>query len=257
MGDEDNVNKDNNNNSNTNEIPHEQKQPTKEFFIHSRTAHRSINKVITEENRIQKIHRMRGLYPFIHQHDTHILYEVLREIDKTLFDYDTLPKCERFWFRNLVTIAENLPICVTVSSAKKEQPGFPLIYVNKQFENVTQYSRREVLGHNCKFLQPKKTLSKEVFLHKTISYSLMSALPISVIITNQEKGGEYFQNLISLKPIKGGQDNSEYLYVLGVQNPFNKYYVADVQNVIDILHILSNIPISISEKETPRIFDMA
>jgi PAS domain S-box-containing protein len=31
--------------------------------------------------------------------------------------------------------------------------GFPLVYVNAEFERVTGYPREEIIGQNCRFLQ--------------------------------------------------------------------------------------------------------
>jgi PAS domain S-box-containing protein len=32
-------------------------------------------------------------------------------------------------------------------------PGLPLIYVNGEFEKLTGYEKKEIIGKNCKFLQ--------------------------------------------------------------------------------------------------------
>jgi PAS domain S-box-containing protein len=33
------------------------------------------------------------------------------------------------------------------------QPDEPIIYCNKAFESITGYTNKEIIGHNCRFLQ--------------------------------------------------------------------------------------------------------
>ncbi|KAJ1406442.1 hypothetical protein B484DRAFT_354062, partial [Ochromonadaceae sp. CCMP2298] len=60
-----------------------------------------------------------------------------------------------------------------------ERPGFPLVYVNKRFETTTGYSREEIVGKNCKFLQSDKSEPSQI---KKLSRSLKSAKPVKVRI---------------------------------------------------------------------------
>lgn len=58
------------------------------------------------------------------------------------------------WARGFIDTMLALPLAVSVADARTfENPGFPLIYVNKHFEMLTGYSREYCLGKNCKFLQ--------------------------------------------------------------------------------------------------------
>ena len=56
------------------------------------------------------------------------------------------------WVVDVLLAVENLPFCVSIATAR-ESRNFPLVYVNKAFEKATGYSRNEIVGHNCKFLQ--------------------------------------------------------------------------------------------------------
>ena len=40
-----------------------------------------------------------------------------------------------------------------ITLADPDQEGMPIVYANKQFEAMTGYSQREILGRNCRFLQ--------------------------------------------------------------------------------------------------------
>eukprot|EP01034_Spumella_vulgaris_P027467 gene27467-34187_t len=47
------------------------------------------------------------------------------------------------WFQQFVSSIEELSLSVSIACALPESPGFPLVYVNKAFEAMTQYSREE------------------------------------------------------------------------------------------------------------------
>eukprot|EP01042_Synura_sphagnicola_P000717 gene717-798_t len=67
-------------------------------------------------------------------------------------EVDRLLSCGS-WLFAFIASCEKLPICITLSTASRSRVGFPLIYVNAFFETVTGYSRTEIMGANCKFLQ--------------------------------------------------------------------------------------------------------
>jgi hypothetical protein len=83
---------------------------------------------------------------------------------------------------SLLAAVEGLPIGFVLSTARKDRPGFPVMFVNKHFEKMTGYryalgivsveilskywplpscdrrgnmfaSRKDIIGVNCKFLQ--------------------------------------------------------------------------------------------------------
>ena len=60
------------------------------------------------------------------------------------------------WLKGLLASIESLPVCVSLAAASRHLQGFPLIYVNSEFEKVTGYEREEIIGQNCRFLQHGK-----------------------------------------------------------------------------------------------------
>eukprot|EP01042_Synura_sphagnicola_P005762 gene5762-7353_t len=85
------------------------------------------------------------------------------------------------WMGAFVSAAEGLPICVTLADANPLNPGFPLIYVNKVFENTTGYKRERIRGTNCRFLQREKSERESIAM---LSSALANAQPVKVAITN-------------------------------------------------------------------------
>eukprot|EP00981_Chlorochromonas_danica_P011971 scaffold4358_cov177-Ochromonas_danica.AAC.25 len=116
------------------------------------------------------------------------------------------------WLTSMLAAVENLPVCVSISTANKERPGFPLIYVNACFEKTTGYSRNEIVGQNCRFLQAGKAEQEAI---DRLSSALKEAKPVRVAITNFRKDGMPFKNLLAMKPIFS--ENGTYEYVVGVQ----------------------------------------
>lgn len=74
---------------------------------------------------------------------------------------------------------ESLPISVSIASASKERRGFPLIYVNAIFSEITGYDRMDIIGRNCSFLQRGKSERKSIDL---MVDALSDAKPIKVCI---------------------------------------------------------------------------
>jgi PAS domain S-box-containing protein len=119
------------------------------------------------------------------------------------------------WLTSLILLVENIPICVSISAyGKKDDIYNPLIYVNKHFENTTQYSRNEIVGQNCNFLQG--TLHEaEIHTKNNIRDVIYSGKNGKFLITNIKKDGTTFRNLLHLIPIK--YETGEICYYMGIQ----------------------------------------
>ena len=121
------------------------------------------------------------------------------------------------WLTVFIAAVENLPISVTISTASKDRYGFPLIYVNKQFEKLTGYPRSEAVGQNCNFLQKNihGIHRAEKSSVSVMQRSLHAPMAVVTTIINYRKDGGYFRNLIGLKPLLDVKGH--YRYVIGVQ----------------------------------------
>ena len=104
-----------------------------------------------------------------------------------------------------ITISDNL------------QKDNPIIYANKGFERLTGYSRENVLGKNCRFLQGEKTDPKTI---EKIRKSIRGNKPCSVEILNYCKDGTPFWNLLSIAPIR--DESGNVTNFLGIQSDITK-----------------------------------
>ncbi|MES2766872.1 MAG: PAS domain S-box protein [Bacteroidota bacterium] len=83
-----------------------------------------------------------------------------------------------------------------------QNPENPLIYVNHGFEQITGYSKEEVLGKNGKFLEGPETSPEAVAeIYRIIAEQRAG----KVEILNYRKDGTTFWNLLSLTPLVNSQ----------------------------------------------------
>ncbi len=75
----------------------------------------------------------------------------------------------------------------------------PVIYANQSFLDLTGYSKKEVIGHNCRFLQGPDTDQKTV---QKLRIAVAKRQHIRVQIYNYRKNGKPFWNDLILSPVK-------------------------------------------------------
>jgi PAS domain S-box-containing protein/diguanylate cyclase (GGDEF)-like protein len=73
----------------------------------------------------------------------------------------------------------------------------PLVWVSKQFSDITGYSQTEALGKNCRYLQGNDRLQPELQLMRD---ALRHGTTITVTIRNYRKDGSLFWNELTLSP---------------------------------------------------------
>jgi len=204
-------------------------------FMSCNTIDKNIRQINNNDDIGEKERRFQELFPTIKSPSKQECMEIFILISKTPA-LSNAASHEYEWLNRIITMVENIPICITISSAKKEYFGFPLVYVNKQFEYTTGYDRSDIIGKNCKFLQPEEPIVDEIPQHTLLCNSLRDGVSTSIIITNVKKNGELFYNLFTIKPVFDMDGN--YVYCIGVQTEITDVAISknNAQNIIDVLN---------------------
>src|SRR4051794_9947408 len=71
------------------------------------------------------------------------------------------------------------------------QPDEPIIYCNEAFEKLTGYSKQEIIGHNCRFLQDGDTNQDA---RRELKEAVRTGSYCQVEIRNYKKDGRLFWN---------------------------------------------------------------
>lgn len=98
----------------------------------------------------------------------------------------------------------------------------PIVYANSVFEKITGYSRDEMIGINCRFLQNDDRDQDEI---KKIHHALETQTEVEVTLRNYRKNGELFYNRLVIKPLYDGND--KVIYYLGMQYDITKQIKAE------------------------------
>lgn len=99
----------------------------------------------------------------------------------------------------------------------------PVVYVSDNFQNLTGYSRHEILGRNCRFLQAPdgkvEAGARREFVDDGAVFNLKKMIherqEVQQSLINYRKGGKPFLNLLSVIPI--AWDTEDIRYFIGFQ----------------------------------------
>ena len=118
---------------------------------------------------------------------------------------------------------DDAPFGVTIADAF--QPDNPLVYVNDEFCELTGYSRDDVLGQNCRFLQGEATREEPV---AQMREAIDAEASVSVQLRNYRKDGSMFWNHVTIVPIRA--DDGTVTHYLGYQQDISaeKRYEKDL-----------------------------
>ncbi|XP_030552629.1 phototropin-2 [Rhodamnia argentea] len=91
-------------------------------------------------------------------------------------------------------------------------PDNPIIFASDSFLELTEYTREEILGRNCRFLQGPETDQSIV---SKIRDAIREQREITVQLINYTKSGKKFWNVFHLQPMR--DQKGELQYFIGVQ----------------------------------------
>ncbi|URE26748.1 PAS fold [Musa troglodytarum] len=91
-------------------------------------------------------------------------------------------------------------------------PDNPIIFASDSFLELTEYTREEILGRNCRFLQGPDTDQGTV---AKIREAIREQREVTVQLINYTKSGKKFWNLFHLQPMR--DQKGELQYFIGVQ----------------------------------------
>nr|AML79071.1 putative LOV domain-containing protein [Ludovia sp. BC-2016] len=97
-------------------------------------------------------------------------------------------------------------------------PDNPIIFASDSFLELTEYSREEILGRNCRFLQGPETDPATV---RKIREAIDNQRDVTVQLINYTKSGKKFWNLFHLQPMR--DQKGEVQYFIGVQLDGSEY----------------------------------
>lgn len=91
-------------------------------------------------------------------------------------------------------------------------PDCPIVFASDGFLDLTEYSREEILGRNCRFLQGQDTDPAAV---SEIRDAVRNGSEASVRLLNYKKSGTPFWNMFTLAPMADVDGNLR--FIIGVQ----------------------------------------
>lgn len=104
------------------------------------------------------------------------------------------------------------------------QPDNPVVFVNRTFERLTGYSKEEVLGQNCRFMN--NSLKTQAQLDE-IRGAIKEQRSVTVDIMNLRKNGQLFYNRLRISPVF---EEGTLKYFIGEQNDITHEKLLEREN---------------------------
>jgi PAS domain S-box-containing protein len=101
--------------------------------------------------------------------------------------------------------ATRMPMLIT----DPRQDDNPIVFANDAFLALTGYSRDEVMGANCRFLQGEKTDRAEV---ARVRDAIEKLTDVNVELLNYRKDGTEFWNALYISPVFGEHDDLQFFF---------------------------------------------
>lgn len=108
---------------------------------------------------------------------------------------------------------------IPITLADPDLPDSPLIFANSAFEKLTGYTKKDVEGRNCRFLQGEKTVPRDV---ETLRTGIASNQNTSCCILNYRADGSIFHNMVFVSRVNLPNDKP---LLLGSQFHFDSNFL--------------------------------
>jgi diguanylate cyclase (GGDEF)-like protein/PAS domain S-box-containing protein len=136
-------------------------------------------------------------------------------------------------FKRSVESAQNgIVICAA------DDPELPILYVNPAFERMTGYSRAEVAGRNCRFLQGDDRHQPEL---ATLREGLRAGREVHVVLRNYRKDGALLWNELYISPVR--DPDGTLTHFVGIINDLTEQRRYESELMFTINHdVLTGLP---------------
>lgn len=147
----------------------------------------------------------------------------------------------------LIAAMDNAKDGITISDVNRKDN--PLIFVNEGFLQMTGYSREEIIGSNCRFLQGQEKQQRGVL---AIREAIKKQESVVVELLNFKKDGTPFWNNLSLTPIF--DTAGSLTHYIGVQNDVTAIKEKEaLSRNVERQQMISEISFEAQEKERKSI----
>ncbi|MDI5921046.1 EAL domain-containing protein, partial [Halomonas sp. LR5S13] len=98
------------------------------------------------------------------------------------------------------------------------EPDLPIIYANDAFQRMTGYTREEIIGRNCRFLQGAETDTAAV---EQVRQQLARQCEVHVTLCNYRKDGTPFWNDLYIAPVR--DEEGQVTHYVGIQHDISEH----------------------------------
>ena len=109
-------------------------------------------------------------------------------------------KAHHLELETLMHCLEAIPYSILITDAQANDD--PIIYANQAFLKMSGYTKDEIIGKNCRFMQGNETEHQEI---KKIAQAMQEKKSVEVTMTNYRKNGESFTNQLAIYPVTNNE----------------------------------------------------
>ena len=103
----------------------------------------------------------------------------------------------------------------------------PIVFASESFCKLTKYSKEEIEGRNCRFLQGPLTAPSDIIAMKE---NIQNQKPTSCKILNYRKDGSQFINQLFIQPLFS-RNRNKVSYFVGIQKELNSTHFEIAQDM--------------------------